>query len=581
MLDTMDDKQRKPGAEAKENGMTTDSDMGNKNIDRLLGELGQQRLGRRAFLRRAMATGLSLPAASALFAACGSSTPTAKQTSSTKPRHGGTLLVAGSDPGLLNPAITSSGATHPVTGQLFNGLVRLYTSNFDPRPDLARSWDISKDGLTYTFHLHQGVKWHDGQPFSSTDVKYTYENVLLKLHPRTRQLKPIISQITTPDTNTVVFRLAFAYPPFLKWLDEDNGAILPQHLYQGTNPLQNPANNKPVGTGPFVFKSAIQGNQYTLARNPHYFKPGLPYLDQLVFRVIPPAEALQGFQAGEVGLLPDLGPTGPRLLQGRPDVTVTKSGRDGFALVVRLIPNMARKPFDDLRVRQAIAYAIDRPFIAQTAYGGTLQPATGPISAAFQPWYTDNVMKFTRDPAKANMLLDQAGLKPNAQGERLATSLIFDQGFARTAQLLKQELGQVGITLNLQLMDFNAWVNKLYIQKDFDLGYSQLTGPADPDIGVKRLFLCSNIAPVPFSNGESYCNPQLDALFMQAAREIDQHKRIGLYDQIQQTIVRDEPQIFLVGGISPWAWSNKFSGIDRAGSKSPYYFGETTYSTTG
>ena len=498
------------------------------------------------------------------------------------PRYGGTLVVAlPGDPSPLNPAITPSGITHPVTGQIFDGLVRLYGADFHPRPDLARSWDISKDGRTYTFHLQQGVRWHDGKPFSSADVKYTYENILLKLGARTRALKPVIRRIDTPDENTVVFGLAYRYPPFLKWLDEDNGAILPKHIYQGTDPLKNPANAKPVGTGPFMFQSAIKGNRITLVRNPHYFEKGRPYLDRIDFRIIPPPQAVQAFRAGEIGLMVFPTPPDLKVLKSVDGVTVTQSGKQGFARVIRMIPNLRRKPFGDVRVRRAIASAIDRPFIAKAAYGGTFTPATGPISHDFRPWYSSDVMKFPHDPSKAKALLDQAGLKPGKDGVRLRTSLIFDPAFAPTAALLKQELGQVGIALKLQLLDFNGWVTKLYIQKDFDLGYSQITDPADPDIGSRGLYTCSNIAPVPFSNGSSYCNPKVDKLYARAAREPDMSKRVALYAQIQRILVRDQPQFFLVDAIGPWAWSAKYAGFDQAGAKSPYYFGHTAFSTSG
>src|SRR5215216_2407699 len=197
-----------------------------------------------------------------------------------KPRYGGTLVVASGDPGPLNPAISSSGQMHPVTGEIFNGLVRL-DRHFDPVPDLARSWKLSKDGKTYTFRLAPNVRWHDGQPFTSADVKYSYDEVLLKLHPRTRTLADVVAGVSAPNKYIVVFRLKQAYAPFLRWLDEENGAIIPKHLYEGTDPLTNPVNLKPVGTGPFKFDSYPAGDRVVLARNPDYFKQGYPRLDKL------------------------------------------------------------------------------------------------------------------------------------------------------------------------------------------------------------------------------------------------------------------------------------------------------------
>jgi len=492
------------------------------------------------------------------------------------PRYGGTLVVAGTDPGALNPAITSSGATHPVTGQIFNGLVRL-DREFAPQPDLARSFEESPDGLTYTFKLQPGVRWHDGRPFTSADVKFTFEDVLLKFHPRTRTLAGRIDRIDTPDDQTVVFHLKERYTPFLKLVDEDNAPMLPKHLFEGTNPLKNPANAKPVGTGPFKFQSAVKGSRITLVRNPEYFKEGRPYLDRIVFRInVLPPQALQSFQAGEVNyFLPS--PPDVAQLEDQQGAVVTEAGREGGARVIRLIPNLRRKPFDDVRVRRAMAYAIDRDFIARTAYAGTLKPATGPITSTLEPFYTADVEQFPHDPERARKLLDEAGLKPDQDGVRLRTSLIFDQSFAPTAELLKRQLGEVGIALDLNVMEFNAWVNQLYVKHDFDLGYSQLTDPPDPEIGTRRVFTCANRVPAPFTNGGGYCNRKVDALFEQAASEPDQDKRVALYADIQRIIVREQPQIFLVDGEGPYAHDADFTGFADAGAKATYYFGDTAW----
>jgi peptide/nickel transport system substrate-binding protein len=497
------------------------------------------------------------------------------------PKYGGTLVVAGADPGALNPAITSAGTTHPVTGQIFNGLVRL-DRNMEPQPDLARSFEESDDGLTYTFKLRPGVRWHDGRPFSSADVKFTFEEVLLDLHPRTRALADSIESIETPDDLTVVFRLKERYTPFLKLVDEDNGAILPRHLYEGTDPLTNPANAEPVGTGPFKFESAVTGSRINLVRNEEYFKEGRPYLDRIVFRIIArPPQAFQAFQAGEVNFLGSPSPPDVERLSGQDGVGVTEEGREGFGRVIRLIPNLEREPFDDVRVRRAMAHAIDRDFIARTAYAGTLDPATGPITSALPPFYTDDVEDPTYDPARAQELLDEAGLEPDEDGVRFQTSLIFDQGFAPTAEILRQQLGEVGIELDLEVLEFNAWVNRLYIEGDFELGYSQLTDPPDPEIGTRRVFTCANRVPVPFANGAGYCNERVDELFEQAASEPDESRRVELYGEIQQIIVREQPHIFLVDGIGPYAYDADFAGFENAGAKATYYFGDTAWWTQG
>lgn len=269
-----------------------------------------------------------------LASACSSSSttsspspPTSAGQSTGTPKYGGTLAVALPDPGQLNPGITTSGLTHQVTGQIFNGLVRL-DDKLQPQPDLATSWQVSNDNKTYTVQLAQGVRWHDGQPFSSADVKFTFENILVKFSQRTiAALGPILDGIDTPDPNTVVFRFKRPYPPFMSLVDEDNGPILPKHLYVNTDPFTNPANAKPVGTGPFRFESKADGDRITLVRNPTYFKDGQPYLDRIIFRLIAnPVQALQAFQAGEINLL---SPIPPRSSSSRRDPTPSSPRRAG------------------------------------------------------------------------------------------------------------------------------------------------------------------------------------------------------------------------------------------------------------
>ena len=512
----------------------------------------------------------------------GSSTATgAEAQRPVQPRYGGTLVVAGGDPGPLNPAITSSGQAHPVTGQIFNGLIRL-DRYFEPRPDLARSWTVSRDGRTYTFRLQPNIRWHDGRRFTSADVEFTYEQVLLKLHPRTRTLAEFVADVAAPRPDTVVFRLKRRYAPFLTWLDEDNGAILPRHLYQGTDPLTNPVNLRPVGTGPFMFESYTPGDRVVLVRNPRYFKPGLPRLDRIVFRFMGSAQAAQAFEAGEIDLY--MFPSGPDATRffDRPGVTVTERGREGFARVVPLILNTRRAPFGDVRVRRAIAWALDKDFIARTAYAGLLRPAKSPLTR-FLTWaYTPNVQQYPRNVARANELLDEAGLRRGSGGIRFRTSLIFDTAFTRQAELIKSQLGEVGIDVDLRLLEFNAWVQRLYVQWDFDMGYTNFTHPPDPDVGWKRIYVCSNIVKAPFTNGSGYCNPAVDRLFEQAATELDQAKRGAIYKRLQRILASELPVVPLVDGIGPWIYrSSEFRGFGNAGSKEPFAFGEQVWWTKG
>src|SRR5207302_4388771 len=182
-----------------------------------------------------------------LLTACNSQPTTPSSTNT--PRSGGTMVVATtSDPGTLNPVITTAFNTHFITDQVFNGLVAL-DDHLNPVPDLATSWSISGDGKAYTFHLKSGVQWQDGQPFSSADVKFTFEQGLLKYHSRTKAgLTPVLAGIDTPDALTVIFRFKRPTAPLLHRLDVGEASIIPLLSSEAKNRLKNPPNRSPTGT---------------------------------------------------------------------------------------------------------------------------------------------------------------------------------------------------------------------------------------------------------------------------------------------------------------------------------------------
>ncbi|MDP8971524.1 MAG: ABC transporter substrate-binding protein, partial [Actinomycetota bacterium] len=215
-------------------------------------------------------------------------------------------MAIDSDPGSLNPALTTSGATHTASELMYNGLVEL-RPNLEPVPELAESWEVAENGRLYRFRLRDGVTWHDGTPFTSADVKFSFEQVLLKFHARTKaSVGSALESIVTPDQRTVEFRFRQPYAPLLRQLDVTEAPIVAQHVYQGSDPKQNPSNQAPVGTGPFRFVSYTPGSEIRMTRNERYFKNGLPYLDEVVMRVIPDeASQVNALDAGEVDWLFD------------------------------------------------------------------------------------------------------------------------------------------------------------------------------------------------------------------------------------------------------------------------------------
>ena len=293
-----------------------------------------------------------------------------------RPVRGGTLVVAiNADPGHLNPAITTSGATHAVAELAFNGLVGR-DERGEPQPELAESWTIEQNGAVYRFRLRDGVTWHDGKPFTSADVKFTFEEMLLKFHARTKaSLGGALAGIDAPDDRTVVFRFQHPYAPLLLQLDATEAPIVPRHVFQGADdPQRHPASTAPVGTGPFRVVSYTKGAEIRFARHPGYFKPNLPHLDAVVMRVIPDAGTqVLALENGEVDFLWGVpGPHRARLSADKRFTMAQTSYHPGGSNCIMTVSFNLDKPLlRDVRVRRALAHAVDRaPFLAQILFGG-------------------------------------------------------------------------------------------------------------------------------------------------------------------------------------------------------------------
>lgn len=481
------------------------------------------------------------------------------------PKQGGTVVVVQSaDPGSLNPAITTGGPIHTVTDQIFNGLVGL-DDNLNPVPELADSWEISEDGKTYTFKLHEGVKWHDGEPFTSADVKFSFEEALLKYHSRTKAgLEKVIDSIETPDDLTVVFNLTQPYGPLLQRLDVVEASIIPQHIYAGKDVQKDEANLKPIGTGPFKFVEYVKGERIVLERNPDYFREGKPYLDQVIFQIIPDgATALLALEQSEVDYLGSVPGSDIERLQSMPELTLVPGfgGSGGSLCQNTLIPNLTRAPFDKLEVRQAFYQALDRQFILDKVYFGQGTVSTGPISSQMEWAYTPDVTTYAHDPAKAAELLEAAGFPAGADGTRLTITFTHPSNFARLGEVMREQLKEAGINLELESLDTTAAVDKVFVQKDFDLGVASYCNGPDPEIGVRRAYISTNIGPIPFSNGAGYVNPEADALLDKAAAETDRAERAKTYAEFQKLIVDDLPYFWINDSAGYRAYRSTFDGF--------------------
>jgi peptide/nickel transport system substrate-binding protein len=314
---------------------------------------------------------------------------------------------------------------------------------------------------------------------------------------------------------------------------------------------------KPIGTGPFKLAEYVKGDKVRMVRNEDYFKPGLPYLDEIDFRIIPQSStAVLALEQGEVDYVQGVpGPDLPRVKQN-PNITLAQSGAGagGSFCADTMFFNLSRAPLDKAEVRQAFYYGLDRDQILHEVYFDQGRVAKSAISADIG-WATNpNVQQYPHDEARANQLLDQAQLPRGADGMRFKSTFVHATGYAKYGELMKQQLAKVGIDINLLPLEVNAANEQNYIKKDFDLGFASYCNGPDPEIGVRRMYVSSNIGPILFSNGAGYRNERVDTLFNQAAAAVDGTERGKAYAEIQDIAARDLPYLPIVETLGDRAW---------------------------
>lgn len=484
-----------------------------------------------------------------LSLACGIAPSAAQET----PKRGGVLTsIVQPEPVTLTPATNTAQPTQQIAANIFDGLV-YYDLDLKPRPSLAESWTVAPDGLTTTFRLRRGVKWHDGKPFSAADVKWTLENVWKTVHPRNKAIFENVSRVETPDDWTVVLHLAKPSLPILSVINGVGAPILPKHLYEGTDILNNPYNNKPVGIGPFIFKEWKKGEYVLLERNPDYWEPNKPYLDKIIFKVVTDAAArAAAIEKGEVQYAP-FNPVPFRdveRLAKLPGVKVDTRGYDWLSPVLYLDFNVENPYLKDVRVRQAIAQAIDRDALGRVVWYGYGRPAISPVPSTLTVFHDPSVVKYPFDLKRAEALLDEAGFKRGGDGVRFIVNhdfLPYGDDYKRTGEFLKQALKRVGIEVNIRAQDTAAFIKRIYADRDFDISSSWNGAFPDPQIGVVREYWSGWLGTkTPWTNGSGYRNAEVDGLIQAAAVEGDPAKRVETFKRFQQIVQRDLPTLPLL-----------------------------------
>lgn len=501
---------------------------------------------------------------------CSSGTPTAEP-----PRRGagtpasGDALVVGTigEPSNLIPILASDSSSHDVAGNVFNGLVK-YDKNLELVGDLAESWRVSPDGLTITFTLRRGVKWHDGTEFTSRDVLYTYR---VTIDPKTpTAYAEDFKQVKTaeaPDRYT--FRVTYG-KPFAPALASWGVGILPAHLLEGKDITKSELSRHPVGTGPYRFKEWVAGQKLVLEAFPDYFE-GRAYIDRYVYRIIPDTSTMYlELKASGLDMM-GLTPVQYARQTDTPDFRARfNKFRYPASAYTYLGYNLRNPLFADRRVRQAIACAISKEELIHGVLLGLGQVAHGP----FKPgtWaHNPGVRDFGYDPARAKSLLAEAGWReagPDGilmkDGKPFSFTILTNQGNdqrLKTAQIIQRRLAKVGIEVKIRVLEWASLLTNFIDKRNFDALIMGWTIPQDPDIF--DVWHSSKTGPKEL-NFIGFKNAEVDRLIEEGRRTFDQEKRQRCYWRIQEILAREQPYTFLFVPDALPAVNARFRGIEPA-----------------
>jgi len=466
-------------------------------------------------------------------------------------KRGGMLtVVRPGDATNLDPPKVTTFTSHRIFELVYSRLTAV-TPELAIQPDLAESWTISPDGKTLTFKL-RAAKFHNGDPVTAADVKFTFERINTVDPSPARSLFADIDRVDTPDDRTAVFTLKQPNVTLLSYMASPNASILSRKVAEANN---NDLSRREatVGSGPFKLSEWVPDNYMLLEANRDYYLSGLPYLDAIRINVVPD-------QAGIVAALR----TGAADMALFEEARTAQSLRQEQSITLDAVPspnynllfvNTKRPPFNNVKVRQAMAYAIDRQQLIDAVALGDGE-ATGPIAPALAQYAlpVNRYPSYTRDVARARQLLQEANVGPVEFTMLTQTS---SPAYARDiAQIVQQQLAEVGIKMNIELLEFTQWVAR-WQQADFDIAPGLNSGTAEPDSYIFRYFTTDgNLNFV-----TSYQNAAVSDAIKQARTLPDVGRRKELYDIVQRQLVEDVPFVWLFVGRDYVAYRNTTKGF--------------------
>jgi len=451
-----------------------------------------------------------------------------------RPARDTAVVLIESSPANLDPRVGTDAQSERIGKLLFDALV-VRDDTFNLQPGLAERWEIP-DPLTYVFHLRHGVVFHDGQPLTSADVKFTLDSIAGgTLRTAKASTFKFIDHVDTPDDWTVTIHLKEPYSPLLWNLSDGAIGIVPRG--SGVNFSQHP-----VGSGPFRFVSATQDREVVVERNPDYWGTA-PKIPRVRFVVVPDAttRALELRRGSADAVVNALNSDMALALEREPSLVVDRAPGTIYAY---LALNLRDPILKDLRVRQALACALDRGPIIHYLMRDMARPASSVLPP--QHWaYNPNAPVYAHDPAKARVLLDEAGYRPGSDGVRfrLTMKTSTEESTRLLAAVLQQQFREVGIALDIRSFEFATFY------ADVTHGAFQLYslrwigGNEDPDI-FEHVFASSSTPPRRANRGY-YSNPEVDRLLEEARRTVDPVRRGNDYGRIQEIVGTELPYINL------------------------------------
>lgn len=470
------------------------------------------------------------------------------------PRRGGTLVATwgGGEPQACY--VPSGGGPSP-TFSSSKVLERLASRRMDGefQGELAEAWKPAADFKSYTVKLRKGVTFHDGKDMTANDVVYSIDEIWKK-HAAAAMLTDL-ADVVAPDADTVVVRFNKPVPEFFfaSLLCGPANYIVPKHVYAGSDPLTNPANNAPIGTGPWKFKEWARGNHIEFVRNESYWRRDMPYLDRLIIRYVrDPAGRTAALEAGEIhiGLLNPVPPAELRRLTATTRFVATTKGYEEAVWSTTLECNMRNPIFAKREVRQAMFFAVDRTLIAKTVYYGHARPGTSPIYSPNSTFFTPDTFSTAFDPKKAAALLDAAGYPKKTRGKRFTLDLVAAGWFAENGKIgaiVEQGLEDIGVDVNLAVPDRSTSLKRIYTDYDFDLAISNQANPSEPVPATTHYFTSAGIRKgMPFCNASGFHTNEVDALVERIKTETDPGERKALVVEFQKLATVEAPLLPLV-----------------------------------